>query len=154
VNEPVAMVAAAFNAPRRSGWLGLSESLEIRGLFQCIAFSSCGVITFCITPYRRNTSIPKVLVRQVKAARALLGWSQSKHAEHSGVSLPTIKRLEGGGRTGELGGLAETAEKLVSSLVDAGVIFMAENGEGHGVKIKKIDAAMSDHLNAGEAPRG
>ena len=35
-----------------------------------------------------------VLVRQVKAARALLGWSRLKLAEKAGVSEPTIARLE------------------------------------------------------------
>ena len=35
-------------------------------------------------------------MRQVKAARALLGWSQKELAEHSGVSLSTLNRLERG----------------------------------------------------------
>ncbi len=38
----------------------------------------------------------------VKAARALLGWSQSDLARHSGISEPTIARLES--IDGELGG--------------------------------------------------
>ena len=39
-------------------------------------------------------SILKVSIRQLKAARALLGWSQEELATASDVSLPTIKRLE------------------------------------------------------------
>ena len=33
---------------------------------------------------------------QIKAARALLGWWQIDLAEKSGVSVPTIKNIEGG----------------------------------------------------------
>lgn len=80
-------------------------------------------------------SILKVSIEQIRAARALLGWSQSDHAKKSGVSLPTIKRLEAAG--GELGGLVSTSEKLLSALADAGAIFIAENGEGPGVRLKK-----------------
>ncbi|MEO0750353.1 MAG: helix-turn-helix transcriptional regulator [Pseudomonadota bacterium] len=80
-------------------------------------------------------SIPKVSVEQLKAARALLGWSQKDHAEKSGVSLPTIKRLER--ERGPLGGLQETGQKLVQALKDADVIFLEENGEGPGVRLKK-----------------
>jgi DNA-binding XRE family transcriptional regulator len=54
--------------------------------------------------------IPKVSIKQIKAARELLGWSQEAIAESSGVSIPTIKRLEATG--GELGGRPETGEKI------------------------------------------
>ena len=47
-------------------------------------------------------SIPKVSIRQIKAARALLAWSQEELAEKSGVSTPTVKRLESS--DGPLGG--------------------------------------------------
>ena len=58
--------------------------------------------------------IPKVSIKQIKAARELLGWSQEAIAEASGVSLPTIKRLEATG--GELGGRPETGEKIIAAL--------------------------------------
>ena len=35
-----------------------------------------------------------ITTRQVKAARALLGWSQGDLARHSSISEPTIARLE------------------------------------------------------------
>jgi len=83
-------------------------------------------------------SILKVSIRQVKAARALLAWSQSDLARHSGVSEPTVKRLES--QDGELGGRADTGDKIVAALEAAGVIFQAE-GEtvdgGAGVRIRK-----------------
>lgn len=86
-------------------------------------------------------SIPKVSISQIRAARALLGWNQQNHATHSGISLPTIKRLEGSGD--ELGGLASTSEKLITALIDAGVIFIDENGEGPGVRLRKKSVRAS-----------
>jgi len=81
-------------------------------------------------------SIRKVSIRQIKAARSLLGWSQPDLAAASGVSEPTIKRLEAAG-DGSIGGRAETGEKLVSALESDGVEFIAENGGGAGVRLRK-----------------
>ena len=80
-------------------------------------------------------SILKISIGQVKAARALVGWSQEDLAEASGVSIPTVRRLEASG--GELGGRASTGESLINALEAAGVIFIAENGEGPGVRLRK-----------------
>jgi predicted transcriptional regulator len=78
-------------------------------------------------------SILKVSIRQVKAARSLLGWSQEELAERSKVSLPTIKRLEA--QDGPIGGRAGTGEKIISALAKAGVEFIPENGGGAGVRL-------------------
>lgn len=80
-------------------------------------------------------SILKVSIRQVKAARALLGWSQDDLAERSGVSLPTIKRLEAS--EGDLGGRQDTVGRITGALAAAGVLFLPENGEGPGVRLRK-----------------
>jgi transcriptional regulator with XRE-family HTH domain len=37
-----------------------------------------------------------VTVEQLRAARGLLGWSQSELAARANLSLPTVKRLEAG----------------------------------------------------------
>lgn len=71
----------------------------------------------------------------MRAARALLGWSQGDLAEASGVSLPTIKRLEPG--DDPLSGSFQSIEAIRRALEAAGVIFVAENGEGPGVRLKK-----------------
>ena len=78
-------------------------------------------------------------IKQVKAARALLGWSQGDLAEQSGVSKPTVARLETG--EGDLGGYADTRDKILSALEAAGVIFIEQNGEGPGVRLKKSQAS-------------
>jgi transcriptional regulator with XRE-family HTH domain len=75
-------------------------------------------------------SIPKVSIKQIKAARELLGWSQEAIAKASGVSIPTIKRLEAAG--GDLGGRPATGEKIIAALEKAGVEFL---DDGHGVRL-------------------
>jgi predicted transcriptional regulator len=74
-------------------------------------------------------------VRQMKAARALLAWSQGDLAEASGVSEPTIARLESD--DGPIGGRPDTSEKLLAALEKAGIEFIAENGGGAGVRLTK-----------------
>jgi predicted transcriptional regulator len=81
----------------------------------------------------RPKSILKVSIRQIKAARALLAWSQEDLAASAGVSMPTIKRLEA--RDGPLGGRKETVSKIRSALEAAGVEFIDENGGGSGVRL-------------------
>ena len=81
-------------------------------------------------------SDPKLTtIRQVKAARALLGWSQSDLARHSRISEPTIARLESA--EGQLGGRGETAKKIRAALEANGIEFIDENGGGPGVRLKK-----------------
>ena len=79
-----------------------------------------------------------VSIRQIKAARALLEWSQERLAEASGVSIPTIKRLEA--QAGDLGGRAETVAKIVTALEAAGVEFT--NGDQPGVRLRKADGVI------------
>ena len=81
-----------------------------------------------------NLGVRLVTTRQIKAARALLAWSQADLARHSGVSEPTVARLES--TDGELGGRERTAEKMQKTLEAAGVEFISENGGGAGVRLK------------------
>jgi len=80
-------------------------------------------------------SILKVSIRQLKAARTLVGWSQQELASAAKVSLPTIKRLEAA--DGWLGGRQTTAEKIQAALEKAGIQFIDENGGGPGVRLRK-----------------
>ena len=73
-----------------------------------------------------------ITVRQVKAARALLGWSQHDLARKSGISEPTIARLEA--VDGHVGGRERTAAKIKQTLEAAGIEFT--NGNSPGVKIR------------------
>jgi len=75
-----------------------------------------------------------ITIRQIKAARALLAWSQADLARHSGVSEPTVARLES--FDGELRGREQTVEKIRRAIEAAGVEFISENGGGAGVRLK------------------
>src|SRR4029077_13507354 len=86
--------------------------------------------------HMREKSIPKVSIRQIKAARALLAWSQEQLAAAAAVSIPTIKRLEA--RDGPLGGRNDTGIKIRVALESAGVEFT--NGDQPGVRLTKAAA--------------
>ena len=74
----------------------------------------------------------------LRGARALLRWSQFDLADRSGVSVPTIKRLEA--MDGPLTGHSATLQALENALVSAGVVFIPENGGGAGVRMSKPKA--------------
>lgn len=73
--------------------------------------------------------------RLCRAARALLGWQQSNLATESGVSKSTISAFEQREETSRLATMNNRA--LVSTFEKAGVEFIAENGGGAGVRLKK-----------------
>jgi hypothetical protein len=72
---------------------------------------------------------------QIRAARALLRWEQKDLAAASKVSLPSVKRLES--QPGQLAAQPRTVDALVAALEAGGVVFVAENGEGPGVRLRK-----------------
>jgi hypothetical protein len=73
---------------------------------------------------------------QIRAARALLEWSQGKLVEESGLSLTTIRRMEdtkiGPGRSS-----SDNVATVQRVLEKAGVAFIPENGGGSGVRLEK-----------------
>jgi transcriptional regulator with XRE-family HTH domain len=73
-------------------------------------------------------------VEQIRAARALLGWSQTELASRAGLSLPTVKRVEGGFGPDVS---SDSRSKLVRALENAGIEFIDENGGGLGVRFRK-----------------
>jgi transcriptional regulator with XRE-family HTH domain len=71
-------------------------------------------------------------VEQIKAARALLGWSQEDLAEHSGISLPTVRRFEARSKLR----VSEDARlKLEAALEAVGIEFT--NGGAPGVRLRR-----------------
>jgi transcriptional regulator with XRE-family HTH domain len=75
---------------------------------------------------------------QLRAARALLGIDQRKLAELSGLSVPTIQRMETSG--GVVRGNVDSLMKLVAALDSAGIELLGEGaasaGGGRGVRLK------------------
>lgn len=70
---------------------------------------------------------------QCRAARALIEWSRDQLAEASKVALRTIVDFERGAREPR----AVTLDAIKRALEAADVIFISENGEGPGVRLKK-----------------
>jgi predicted transcriptional regulator len=76
---------------------------------------------------------------QMRASRALVGMEQKTLAELSGVSLPTIQRMEAS--NGVVRGVIETLMKVMGALEAAGVEFINEgavsSGGGRGVRLRR-----------------
>ena len=76
---------------------------------------------------------------QLRAARALLGIDQRQLAELSGLSVPTIQRMEGS--DGVIRGNVDSLTKLIGALQTAGIELIAENtpsqAAGRGVRLTK-----------------
>jgi len=75
---------------------------------------------------------------QLRAARALLGMDQKVLAELSGVSLPTIQRMEAS--EGVVRGNVDSLTKVIEALRAAGVELIGESvrseGGGRGVRLR------------------
>lgn len=70
---------------------------------------------------------------QVRMARAALNWSLADLSKAAGVHRNTISNFE----TEKYGGSDEALTAIRDALEAAGVIFVAENGEGPGVRLRK-----------------
>jgi transcriptional regulator with XRE-family HTH domain len=75
---------------------------------------------------------------QLKAARALLGIDQKQLAQLSGLSLPTVQRMETSG--GVVRGNVDSLMKLISALAKSGIELIGEGASsssgGRGVRLK------------------
>jgi len=73
---------------------------------------------------------------QIRAARALLGWSQQRLADAAGLSVITVKRLEASDEMFQA--KFETVVKVKDAVEAAGVVFRAdESGVIHGVGLRQ-----------------
>ena len=83
-----------------------------------------------------------ITAAQMKAARALLGLDQRVLAELSGLSLPTIQRMEAS--DGLVRGNVESLMKLVAALQNAGIELIGEGATstdgGRGVRLARRSA--------------
>jgi transcriptional regulator with XRE-family HTH domain len=71
-------------------------------------------------------------IEQIKAARVLLGWLQEDLAARSGVSLPTVKRLESNSK---LRVSNDARLKMEAALEAAGIEFT--NGDAPGLRLRR-----------------
>ena len=76
---------------------------------------------------------------QMRAARAFLGIDQRRLAELSGLSLPTIQRMEAS--DGVVRGNVDSLMKLVGALDAAGIELITDNATsaagGRGVRLRR-----------------
>jgi hypothetical protein len=72
---------------------------------------------------------------QMRAARVLLRWTAERLAEQSGVGLATIKRAEASDE--EVRMIPANAAAVQRALENGGITFIAENGGGAGVRMRK-----------------
>jgi len=70
---------------------------------------------------------------QSRAARGLLDWSRDQLAEACGIPKRTLVNFEGGATAPR----ASTSTAIRAALEAAGVEFIAENGGGPGVRLRK-----------------
>jgi transcriptional regulator with XRE-family HTH domain len=75
---------------------------------------------------------------QLRAARALLGIDQRELAQRSGLSLPTIQRMEAS--DGVVRGNVDSLMKLIDALTANGIELISEGATsstgGRGVRLK------------------
>ena len=78
----------------------------------------------------------------MRAARALLGLDQRALAQRSGLSLPTIQRMEAS--DGVVRGNVDSLMKLVEALQAAGIELIADSAVsatgGRGVRLMTVGA--------------
>jgi len=67
---------------------------------------------------------------QMRAARALLGIDQRELAQRSGLSLPTVQRMEASG--GVVRGNVDSLMKLVEALAASGIELIGEGAASSG----------------------
>ena len=84
-----------------------------------------------------------ITAAQMRAARALLGIDQRQLAELSGVSLPTIQRMEAS--EGNVRGVVDTLTKVVEAFDSAGIELIGDDAVsregGRGVRFKMLERA-------------
>lgn len=88
-----------------------------------------------------------ITAAQLRAARALAGLDQRKLAELSGLSLPTIQRMETS--EGVIRGNVDSLTKLIAALEGVGIELIGEGtisrATGRGVRLKaSIPAARGE----------
>ncbi len=75
---------------------------------------------------------------QLRAARALVGIDQRQLADLSGLSVPTIQRMEAS--EGVIRGNVDSLMKLIAALEKSGVVLINEGGVsqsgGRGVRLR------------------
>jgi transcriptional regulator with XRE-family HTH domain len=80
-----------------------------------------------------------ITAAQLRAARALAGIDQRELAERSGLSVPTIQRMEAS--DGVIRGNVDSLMKLIGALDVLGIVLIGDDVPSHtggrGVRLKR-----------------
>ena len=80
-----------------------------------------------------------ITATQLRAARAMLGIDQRQLADRSGLSLPTIQRMESS--AGVVNCNVDSLMKLIAALDSAGIELIGDGavsaGRGRGVRLRE-----------------
>ena len=77
-----------------------------------------------------------IFAREIRAGRALLGWTQLQLAKAASIGVATVRRLEGA--DSEIRGSAGTVWKVQKALEEAGIEFIpADELKGPGVRLRR-----------------
>jgi len=101
-------------------FMNVNRKITLRGILFAVR---------AISVYMRDMISPA----QIRAARALIGWKQTELASAAGLSEMSVKNIERGTTDPRV----STLEAIKQALEAAGVIFIASNGEGPGVRLRK-----------------
>jgi transcriptional regulator with XRE-family HTH domain len=95
-----------------------------------------------------------ITASQMRAARALARIDQRELAVRSGLSVPTIQRMEAS--DGVIRGNVDSLMKLIGALETFGIVLigkdMASSTGGRGVRLKDAGGALVDSTNKSAKP--
>ena len=90
-----------------------------------------------------------ITAAQLRAARVLLGIDQRRLAELSGLSVPTIQRMEASASM--VRGNVDSLVKLITALESAGIVLIDEgavsSAGGRGVRLKINSGSSRTYLD-------
>jgi transcriptional regulator with XRE-family HTH domain len=90
-----------------------------------------------------------ITAAQLRAARLLLGIDQRRLAELSGLSVPTIQRMEASETM--VRGNVDSLVKLIAAFDVAGIEMIDEgavsSSQGRGVRLKEDSGLTKNHLD-------
>lgn len=82
---------------------------------------------------RLRKVLAMITSRQIRAARALLGWSQQQLADKAIISINAVTRLE----KGDVDPRLSTIAAVERALTKAGVELISAGDKGEGVRMSK-----------------
>lgn len=91
-----------------------------------------------LSKYDRKKNMTELTSAQIRAARALVEWTQPRLAEAAKLSVPTIRRMESD--RGPSASTLANVEAVRRALEEAGVVFLDPGKNltgGAGVRLRK-----------------